>query len=294
MDDRDLAEQFETHRSHLRAVAYRMLGSAGEADDAVQDAWLRLARSDVSEVQSLRGWLTTVVSRLCLDMLRSRGSRREDPFDPQTSGAATPAGRRIGDPEEETLMIDSVGRALLVVLDRLGAAERIAFVLHDMFAVPFDEIAPIVDRSTDATKKLASRARQRVQGTPTISADDLKRHRRVVDAFLDATRRGDVDAVLAVLAPDVVRRADRVVLPAGAEAVLRGADDVAQETRTNAGRARSADLALVGGTVGLVVAPHGRLYVAIRLAIVDDRITDIDVVGDPDRLRNLDLAVLAV
>jgi RNA polymerase sigma factor (sigma-70 family) len=275
-----LAESFETHRPHLRSVAYRMLGSAAEADDAVQDAWLRLSRSGAGGVDNLGGWLGTVVSRLCLDQLRSRRSRREEPL-----GWHLAEGEAVGDPEGEAVLIDSVGRALLVVLDRLEPAERVAFVLHDMFAVPFDEIAPIVDRTPVAAKKLASRARHRVQGTPTISGSDLRAHRHVVDAFLAAARQGDVAALLAVLAPDVVRRADHLT-------DLRGAESVAEETRTYVARAQFTVPALIDGLPGLVVAPAGRLLLAIRLTIEHDKVTAMDVVTHRDRLARLDLALL--
>jgi RNA polymerase sigma factor (sigma-70 family) len=293
MDDRDrLSERFEAHRSHLRAIAYRMLGSLSEADDAVQEAWLRFNRTDTSGVENLPGWLTTVVARVCLDMLRSRRSRREEPLNSQPPSPVM-NDRDASDPEEEAVLADSVGLALLVVLHRLAPAERVAFVLHDLFAVPFDDIAPIVERSPTATKKLASRARHRVRGTSTIPDTDLTRHRHVVDAFLRAARGGDVKALLAVLDPDVVRRADRLAVPAGMALELRGARDVAEETRTNAPRARHARAALVDGAVGVVVAPHGHLVIVLRLTIKDDKIALIDVIADPTLLHQLDLAVLA-
>jgi RNA polymerase sigma factor (sigma-70 family) len=292
MDDRDrLAERFEVHRGHLRAVAYRMLGSLSEADDAVQDAWLRYSRADTSDVRNLAGWLTTVVSRVCLDMLRARRSRREESLNPQPPSPVVDD-RDTSDPQQEAELADSVGLALMVVLHRLAPAERVAFVLHDLFAVPFDEIAPIVERSPTATKKLASRARHRVRGTPTIPDADLSRHRHVVDAFLAAARGGDVNALLAVLDPDVVRRADRLAVPAGVPIELRGARAVAEETRTNAPRARYARPVLLDGAVGAVVAPRGRLVLALGLTIEDDKITLIDVIADPARLNQVDLAVL--
>jgi RNA polymerase sigma factor (sigma-70 family) len=293
-----LAARFEAHRSHLRGVAYRMLGSLAEADDAVQEAWLRLSRADTRGVENLGGWLTTVVSRICLDMLRSRRSRREEPLDlqrpplPPPGAGGAGAGPDTADPAEEAVMADSVGLALLVVLDKLTPAERVAFVLHDMLALPFDQIAPIVERSTVTTTKLASRARLRVRGTPTGSHADLEKHREVVDAFLTAARAGDVDGLLAVLDPDVVRRADPVALPAGVPTEIRGARPMAEETAGNAARARFAELALVDGTVGLVVAPLGRLFAVLRLTVEDGRITEVDVVADPARLAWLDLAVL--
>jgi RNA polymerase sigma-70 factor (ECF subfamily) len=294
MDEQDrLAERFEAHRSHLQGVAYRMLGARSEADDAVQETWLRFNRTDTSNVENLGGWLTTVMARVCLNILRSRRSRREEPLRPPAVDPVASGDYGI-DPEDEALLADSVGLALLVVLDRLGPAERIAFVLHDMFAVPFDEIAPIVERTPTAAKKLASRARQRVKGTVTIPAADLTQHRRVVEAFLSASRGGDVNALLAVLDPDVVRRADHVALPVGAAPEVRGARVVAEETRSNAKRARLARPALIDGALGLVVAPRGRLVVALALEITDGKITAIDVIADPDRLRQLDLAVLDI
>jgi RNA polymerase sigma-70 factor, ECF subfamily len=292
MSDHDrLAERFETQRSHLRGVAYRMLGSLSEADDAVQEAWLRLRRADTSGVENLPGWLTRVVARVCLDMLGARTARREQPLGLQPPGAVVD-GRGRCDPEQEALLAESVGLALLVVLDRLAPAERVAFVLHDLFAVPFDQIAAIVERSPTATKKLASRARHRVHGNATSPDTDRTRQRHVADVFLAATRGGDITALLAVLDPSVVRRADRAALPAG-PAELRGAQAVAKETRVFSRRARFAQLALVDGTVGIVVAPRGRLLLAIGLTIKDDKIAEIDVIADPPRLHQLDLAVLS-
>ncbi|CAM4492690.1 sigma-70 family RNA polymerase sigma factor [Nocardia ninae] len=284
-----LARQFETHRDHLRAVAYRMLGSLSEADDAVQEAWLRLARQDSDEVANLAGWLTTVVSRICLDMLRSRAARREEPVDllAELGDAAYDS-----DPEHEAVLIDSVGRALLVVLDTLGPDERVAFVLHDLFAVPFDQIAPIVGRSTATTKKLASRARQRAQGETTATAAELAEQRHVVEAFLTAARGGDLDALLAVLAPDVVRVADPAALPAGLSAVVRGAAAVAKETVLLQRRSQVAALALVNGAVGILVAPRGKLLLALAVTVRDGRVAGYEVIADPARLRELDIAVL--
>ena len=286
MDEHDwLAERFEANRTHLRAVAYRMLGSLSEADDAVQEAWLRLSRSDTSVVENLGGWLTTVVARVCLDMLRSRKSRREEPL-----GAPLPdpiVGREDGtDPEHEALLADSVGLALLVVLETLAPAERLAFVLHDMFAVPFDEIAPIVGRSPAAARQLASRARRRVQGAATVPDADLTRQREVVDAFLAASRDGDFDALLAVLDPDVVLRADPAAVDAGASREVRGAAAVAD---TFSGRARFAQPALVNGAAGAVWAPGGRPRVVFGFTITRGKIVAIDMLADPERLRQLDL-----
>jgi RNA polymerase sigma factor (sigma-70 family) len=289
MDEHDwLAQQFEAKRTHLRAVAYRMLGSLSEADDAVQEAWLHLSRSDTSGVANLGGWLTTVVARICLDMLRSRTSRREEPLDAHVPEQIMSRAGGI-DPEYEALLADSVGLALLVVLDTLAPAERLAFVLHDIFAVPFGEIAPIVGRSPTATRQLASRARRRVRGAPTSGDADLARQREVVDAFLAASRAGDFDALLALLDPDVVFRADRAVVPAGASGEIRGAPAVAKQF---SGRARLARPALVNGAVGVVVAPRGQLLMVLSLTITHGKIVAIDVVADPARLRQLDLAVL--
>ncbi|MEV4158634.1 sigma-70 family RNA polymerase sigma factor [Nonomuraea dietziae] len=291
MDEHDfLAEQFEAHRGHLRAVAYRMLGSLSDAEDAVQESWLRLNRSDVSGVENLAGWLTAVVAHVCLDMLRSRKARRDEPVgwhvpEPSTSGRQT-------DPEHEAVLADSVGRALLVVLERLSPAERIAFVLHDMFAVPFDELAPIVGRSSVTTKKLASRARQRVKGTATVAGADLAWHRRVVDAFLAASRGRDINGLLAVLDPGVVRRADAAALPPGVPTEIRGVEAVVEETLLLAQHARFAEPALVNGALGIVVAPHGRLVLALTLTFRDGKIAEYEVIADPARLQELDLAVL--
>jgi RNA polymerase sigma factor (sigma-70 family) len=287
MDERDwLAERFEEKRSHLRAVAYRMLGSLSDADDAVQESWLRLSRSDTSGIENLGGWLTTVVARVSLDMLRSRRARREEPFGPYVP---EPTVGRAGasDPEHEALMADSVGLALLVVLETLDPAERLAFVLHDMFAVPFDEIAPIVGRSPTAVRQLASRARRRVQGPAAVPDVDLGRQREVVDAFLAASRRGDFDALVAVLDPDVVLRAD-----GAASRVIRGAAAVAGQALTFSRRSPFARPALVNGAVGIVVAPRGRLLVVLGLTVARGRIVAIDVVTDPARLHECDLALL--
>jgi RNA polymerase sigma-70 factor (ECF subfamily) len=284
-----LAERFEENRAHLRAVAYRMLGSLNEADDAVQEAWLRLSRSGASGVKNLGGWLTTVVARVCLDMLRSRKSRREEPLTGQIS--ASIVGRRGGvDPEGEALLADSVGLALLVVLDRLAPAERLAFVLHDMLDVPFDEIAPIVGRSPAAARQLASRARRRVKGAPPRDAD-IGRQREVVDAFLAASRAGNLDGLLAVLDPNVVHRADRATGAAGVRET-RGATVVAKQALAWSGRSRFAQAALVNGAVGILVAPHGRLLLVLSFAIRHGKIVEVDVISDPTRLGRVELAVL--
>jgi RNA polymerase sigma factor (sigma-70 family) len=292
MDEGDwLAERFEAHRSQLRAVAYQMLGSLSEADDAVQEAWLRLSRADTSGVENLGGWLTTVVARVCLDMLRVRSSRREQPLgvhlpDPILS-------RADGlDPEQQALLAEGVGLALLVVLDTLAPAERLAFVLHDTFAVPFEEIAAIVGRSPAATRQLASRARRRVQAAAPVPDADLARQRSVVDAFFAAARRGDFDALVAVLDPDVMLRADRGAVPVSPGRVVRGAPAVARQALTFARLALFVRPALVNGTAGVVVASGGRPFSVMGFTVRGGRIVEIDVLADPARLRQLDLALL--
>ena len=275
-----LAARFETERAGLRGVAFRLLGSATEADDAVQEAWLRLGRVDAGEIDNLAAWLRTVVSRVCLDMLRAR---RADPV------AEVPEEVWAGaDPAEEAVLVEEVGRALLVVLSTLSPAERVAFVLHDLFAVPFTEIAPLLDRSAATTKKLASRARQRVRGVPPV---DAEAQRHTVDAFLAAARDGDLTGLLAVLAPDVVRTADRVALPSG-PLTARGAGTIAAETVHLGRRSRFAAVALVDGAVGVVVASRGRLTLALTVTVVGGRITAYDVIGEPARLLALSLAVI--
>jgi RNA polymerase sigma factor (sigma-70 family) len=287
-----LADKFEENRGHLRAVAYRMLGSLNEADDAVQEAWLRLSRSDAGTIENLGGWLTTVVSRVCLDMLRSRSSRKEEALDAQP---AEPVAIREGqrDPEQETLLADSIGAALLVVLDRLDPAERLAFVLHDMFAVSFDEIASIVGRSPEAARQLASRARRRVQGAPAVPKASLMEQRRVVDAFLDALRRGDFEELVAVLDPDIVVRIDEAAARPGAAREIRGAENWAKGaiafSRHLAGAVQPM---LVNGEVGLVWAPGGHVFRLLRFSFADGKITTADVIADPERLSEFDLAVL--
>jgi RNA polymerase sigma factor (sigma-70 family) len=292
MDDGDwLAERFQAHRAHLRAVAYRMLGSFSEADDAVQEAWLRLSHADPSGVQNLGGWLTTVVARVCLDLLRARASRREQPL-----GVHLPdpiIGRADGiDPEQQALVAEGVGLALLVVLDTLAPAERLAFVLHDMFAVPFEEIAPIVGRSPAAARQLASRARRRVQGAAPVPDADVTRQRAVVDAFLTAARDGDFEGLLAVLDPDVVVRADGGAVPAGASRVVRGAAAVAEQALSFARLAPFVRPTLVNGAAGVVVAPGGRPVSVMGFTVRRGRIVAIDILADPERLRRLDLADL--
>ena len=289
MPDHDvLAERFEANRTNLRAVAYRMLGSVNEADDAVQEAWLRLSRADTSDVDNLGGWLTTVVARVCLDMLRSRASRREQPLTQDLPEPVVPDEAGI-DPEHEAVVADSVGLAMLVVLDTLSPAERVAFVLHDMFAVPFDQIAPIVGRSPDATRQLASRARRRVQGASADPVADRARQREVVDAFLAAARGGHFDALLTLLDPDVVLRADGAAVQAGASEEVRGAEAVAG---TFAGRARAARTALVGGAIGLVWTQQGVPHMVFDFTIVDGRVVEISLIADPERIRELDPTIL--
>ncbi len=293
MDTELLADRFQKHRDHLRAVAYRMLGSVTEAEDAVQEAWLRLGRTDTDEIRNLGGWLTTVVGRVCLDMLRSRSARREQPMD--ETFVPDPVIRPLSsiDPEQEVLEADSVGLALLIVLETLEPAERLTFVLHDMFAVPFDDIAPIVERSSAATRQLASRARRRVQGASPSADRDLGRQRQVLDAFLAASRGGDFEALVALLHPDVVLRVDSGALVRGAAAskVVRGAKTVAEQALTFRQFADMARLALVNGTVGMVTAPEGRPISVMAVTVADGRITEMYILADPERLDRLDLPV---
>ena len=277
-----LAEQFEGNRTHLRAVAYRMLGSLSEADDAVQETWLRLSRSDAGAIENMGGWLTTVVARVCLNMLQSRRTRREEPLpEPLVSRADAI------DPEQEALLADSVGLALLVVLETLAPPERLAFVLHDMFAVPFDEIAPIVGRSPTAARQLASRARRRVRGSAPVPDPDLARQRAAVDAFLAAARDGDFEGLLAVLDPDVVLHADR-----GPHREVHGAQAVASQALTFAHLAAAGRPALVNGAAGLVAIVRGRPFSVLGFTVSDGRIVEIDVLADPERLARLDLTML--
>ena len=290
MNEREyLAERFEEHRTHLRAVAYRMLGSLSEVDDAVQEAWLRLSRADATGIDNLGGWLTTVVARVCLDMLRSRQSRREEPFTPDAPEPVA-TGPRGSNPEHEALLADSVGLALLVVLDRLTPAERLAFVLHDMFAVPFEEIAPILGRSAEAARQLASRARRRVRGGAAPDPD-LVRQREIVEAFLAALRGGDFEGLLAVLDPDLVVRADMPV-PSGAPGEIRGAAVWAKGAVAYGHLAQLTRPALVNGAIGVVVAPQGRLVRALRFTIANGKITEIEVIGNQARLGELDVSIV--
>ena len=282
------ASEFEQHRPHLQAVAYRMLGSLTEAEDAVQESWFRLNRSETSQVENMRGWLTTVVARVCLDMLRARRARRENTVgdelpEPIVTLPTEPS------PEDEALLADSVGLALLVVLDTLAPAERLAFVLHDMFGMPFEEIAPLVERNPAATRQLASRARRRVRGATPTSEPDVKRQRRVVDAFLAAAREGDFEALVAVLDPDVVFRADRGRRAfAGSLPLVTGAADVAEQVLARAPTfARFARPAVVNGAAGLIVVSRERLIAVLGFTVADDRIVELDLVADPDKLGAL-------
>jgi RNA polymerase sigma-70 factor (ECF subfamily) len=285
-EPKDLTLLFESHRGHLRAVAYRMLGSATEADDAVQEAWLRLNGSNTSEVANLGGWLTTVVARVCLDILRSR--RREEGLDAEVVDSIADS---KSDPEQETLLADSVGVALLVVLDTLSPAERVAFVLHDVFDLPFDEIAPIVDRTPDAARQLASRARRRVRGGEITSNADFQRQRVAVDSFLAALRAGDVEGLLAVLDPDVLVRMDAA--PGAPPREFRGAANWARGATAAFSRfAPVVQPAVVNGTVGLVIAPGGKLSRALTFTVANGKITQVEIITDRDRLQQLDLSVL--
>ncbi len=292
MDEQEwLAERFEEHRARLRAVAYRMLGSLSEADDAVQDAWLRLSRADTSQVENLGGWLTTVVARVSLNMLRSRKSRREQPLGPYVPEPIVDNADGI-DPEHEALLADSVGLALLVVLDTLAPAERLAFVLHDMFAVPFEEIAPIVDRSPEAARQLASRGRRRLRGAAPVPDADLSAQREVVDAFRAAARNGDFDALVAVLDPDVVLRADSGGVPAGTPIEVHGAAEVAGRALTYSRLDLLDEPALVNGAAGLVSLRNGQPFAVGGFTISGRRIVEMYIVADPERLRRLDLTML--
>jgi RNA polymerase sigma-70 factor (ECF subfamily) len=288
-----LAEQFERHRAHLRAVAYRMLGCASEADDAVQESWIRLGRTDVSAVENLRAWLTTVVARVSLDMLRTRTSRREDPLDDDATHVPDPVITRAdGDPESNAMLADSVGLALLVVLETLEPAERLAFVLHDVFGMTFDEIAPIVDRSPVAARQLASRARRRVQNKAPNADHDLQEQRRVVDAFMAAVRDGDLERLVAVLNPDIVLRADGGAL-AGASRLVRGAHAVAAQAAAFSRLGLFNQLVLVNGQHGFVSRrSDGRLFAVLGFTIAGEKIVEIDILADPERLSRLDLSAL--
>jgi RNA polymerase sigma-70 factor (ECF subfamily) len=284
-----MLDEFSEHRDHLRAVAFRMLGSRSDADDAVQEAWLRMNRSDVGDVRNLRGWLTTVVARICLDVLRARGNRRELPLDEVGPEVAE---EDPVDPAQEALLADSVGAALLVVLRTLSPPERLALVLHDMFDVPFADIGPIVGRSPNAAAQLASRARRRVRGQSPEPGADLVGQRRAVDAFLAAAREGNFDALVAVLHPDVVLDVDAVATGTGDPVTIRGAHAVASGARHFGDNAHHAETALIGGSVGVVVAPDGQLKLVLRFTVAQSVITGIAIIADRVRLDRLELAIL--
>ncbi len=291
-DDDRLAARFEEHRSRLRAIAYRMLGSPSEADDAVQETWLRLRRADSDEIENLGGWLTTVVSRVCLNMLRARRTRREESLEVHVPD---PVVTRVDEssPEEQALLADAVGLALLVVLDALTPPERLAFVLHDLFAVPFDEIAPIIGRSPDATRQLASRGRRRVQGAELPNSDaDVRRQRAVVDAFFAAAREGDFEALLAVLDPDVVVRSDGGAQRTAVTALTRGAETVASRAMAFAQPTGNLEPVLVNGAVGVVVMLDGQPFSIMGFTVSNDKIIAIDALADPERIARLDLSAL--
>ena len=293
MDDELLAGRFEDNRARLRAMAYRMLGSHGDADDAVQESWLHVSGAGADGVANLNGWFTTITARVCLDMLRSRKSRREVPAgDAGLDAVAVGAAASAGGPEQEAVLADSVGLALLVVLDRLAPAERVAFVLHDMFGVPFGEIAEITGRSPDAARQLASRARRRVRDPASPAAGaERARQRAVAEAFLAASRAGDLTGLLAVLDPDVMLHADAAAVPPGYPDTLRGAAAVANGARFSANRSRYSDIALVNGVPGIVYAPHGRVAIVLAFTFSGDRIRGIEVIADPARLAGLELSV---
>jgi RNA polymerase sigma-70 factor, ECF subfamily len=279
-----LAEQFERNRSHLRGVAYRILGATGDADDAVQEAWLRLSRTGAEGVENLGGWLTTVVARVCLDILRTRTSRHEETLDAPEAPELAAEANAGGDPERETVISDSVGLAMLVVLETLAPSERVAFVLHDMFDMPFEEIAPIVGKTEMATRQIASRARRRVRGAQAMGEADPVRRREIVGAFLRAARSGDFQALLALLDPNVVVRADAAAQKLGAKVEIRGAELVAKRFLTHG---RGARVAMVGGLAGLAWAPGGKLRVAFYFSIVNGKIAGVELIADPERIREL-------
>jgi len=289
-----LAEQFEAHRPHVRAVAYRMLGSVSEAEDAAQEAWIRLSRTDVSGVDNLRGWLTTVVARVCLDMLRARTSRREDPLDVHVPDPIVERAESRGGtgPEADAMLADSVGLALLVVLEKLEPAERLAFVLHDVFGMAFEEIAPIVDRSIVATRQFASRARRRVQGQVPTPEVDLRKQRRVVEAFLAAVQQGDFEALVAVLDPEIVLRADGGAAK-GMSRLVRGAQAVVAQAAAFSKLGLSSQVVLVNGNIGVVSRlPDGRVLSVIGFTVAGGKVLEMDILADPDRLNRLDLSAI--
>jgi RNA polymerase sigma factor (sigma-70 family) len=287
---RDLAQRFEQSRGRLWAVAFRMLGASGEAEEAVQEAWLRLARSDAEEIEDLPSWLTTVVARICLDMLRARKARREEPLGPHVPDPiVSPV--EGDDPEHEALVADSVGLAMLGVLETLSPEERVAFVLHDMFSVPFEQVAQLLDRSPAAARKAASRARKRVEAEPTAPDVDLRRQRRVVEAFFDASREGDFDALVEVLHPEIVLRSDGGTARPSANHLIRGAAEVAGRAMTFANLSPFVQPVLVNGVAGVLVAPQGRPFSVMAFTVVAGRVVAIDALADPDRLERLELGV---
>ncbi|MBB6734342.1 sigma-70 family RNA polymerase sigma factor [Cohnella zeiphila] len=291
-DHNRLVEQFEAHRNHLQAVAYRMLGSRSEADDAVQESWIRLTRSNTGEVENMGGWLTTIVSRVCLDMLRTRRTRREELVMPSAPEPVT-GHQDGGNPEHEALMADSIGSAMFVVLEKLNPAERIAFVLHDIFALSFSEIAPIIGCNEAAARQLASRARRRVQGAESTSeAAELQRKRELVEAFLAASRNGDFEKLLSVLDPNVVLRNDPVFAPVANVPVVRGSEAVAKQFKHFTDRARGMRPVLVNGSAGIVAGQLDQPIFILEFAVADGKIAEIGMIADPTRLRGLDIAAL--
>lgn len=283
----DLARQFDADRAHLRSVAFHLLGSAADAEDAVQSAWLKASRAGSDAIENLTGWFTTITAREALDQLRARKRRREQPLEdlPSAPGAVTPPA------DEDVLMADSVDRAMLVVIDRLSPEQRVAFVLHDLFGLPFETIGDLMDRSPGAAKKMASRARGRLRATPSAEPEPTTEHVRIVEAFLAASRGGDIATLLNLLAPDVVRRVDRVLVPPDVPTEVRGAREVAEETRRFTERAQTGVVVLVDGAPGIALAPAGRLQAVLRIGIGEGRIHTIDIIGDPDRLRSVALAL---
>lgn len=285
-----LAETFEEQRGHLRAVAYRMLGSLSEADDAIQEAWLRLSRTDATAIENLGAWLTTVVSRVCLDILRSRTSRKEESLSEPASESA--AQDKKTDPEQEAVLADSVGLALLVVLDRLTPSERLAFVLHDIFAIPFEEIAPIIDRTPAAARQLASRARRRIQGTSSLPDTSLTQQRHLVSSFLTALRNGDVEGLVALLDPSIAVCADQTISLPAETTGIQSAEQWAKQAMSLARGARFARPALIDGEIGVVIAPRGRLFRVLRFTFVEGRIAQVNIIGDPESLGKLELGIV--
>jgi RNA polymerase sigma factor (sigma-70 family) len=290
-DSQWLAQRFEENREHLRAVAQRMLGPGGEADDAVQESWLRLERADSSSIENLRAWLTTVVARICLDSLRAKNTRKEDSLEDESGEIVAESASTGSLPEDEVVLADSVGVALMVVLDRLAPSERVAFVLHDVFGMSFDEIAQILDRTPVAARQLASRARRRVQGG-TLPTERRIRERCIVEAFLSALKKGDFQALMAVLDPDLVFRADRFAATAGRDVEIHGAANWAKNAVTFAHLVQAAEMSLVDGSVGIILAPGGRLSRVLKIHFSDDRIAEVEVIADPERVEKVELGIV--